>query len=412
MKTNSLVQHTVLLANPWKMLLLLFGTQVLVSFVGRSLAPLGAVIGGDLGLTKSQVGMLPAALFLGQTLASIPSGYLADRIKTNVMLLLLSFCIAVSFILATITPNFFIILLLIVIAGVGYGAMHPTSNRGIIFWFSLKNRGFAMGIKQMGITFGSASAALVLLPLATNWGWRLAITAASILLMLVGYLAYKFYRDPPDNEKIYSSKKRLNMISSVTMMFKHKPLLFVSICAMLLTAGQMTLNTYVVLFAFEELEMKLVIAGSLLIISEIGGSIGRIGWGIISDQLFQGKRLIVLVIISLLAGVSSLSFIFLTENTNSLVIWGITAVFGLSISGFNAIWMNAVTELAPNEQSGTFSGISITLGSLGGVFGPPIFGLIVDVTGMYAFGWVFLSALMLIVVILLLFIIKGLKSNI
>ncbi|UQX55553.1 hypothetical protein M5V91_07760 [Cytobacillus pseudoceanisediminis] len=49
--------------NPWKMLLFLLLAQLMVAFVGRSIGPLGVLIGEDLSLTKSQIGMLPAALF-------------------------------------------------------------------------------------------------------------------------------------------------------------------------------------------------------------------------------------------------------------------------------------------------------------------------------------------------------------
>jgi MFS transporter, ACS family, hexuronate transporter len=55
----------------WQMLIWLLIVQILVAFVGRGLVPLGVLIGADLSLTKAQIGMLPAGLFLGQALASI-----------------------------------------------------------------------------------------------------------------------------------------------------------------------------------------------------------------------------------------------------------------------------------------------------------------------------------------------------
>ncbi|SDZ81407.1 hypothetical protein SAMN05421743_101298 [Thalassobacillus cyri] len=60
---------------PWRMLLWLLMAQIMVAFIGRSLGPLGVLIEEDLSLTKAQVGLLPSALFLGQAVASIPTGF-------------------------------------------------------------------------------------------------------------------------------------------------------------------------------------------------------------------------------------------------------------------------------------------------------------------------------------------------
>ncbi|MUV37206.1 putative 4-methylmuconolactone transporter [Lentibacillus sp. JNUCC-1] len=181
---------------PWKMLALLVGLQVLVAFVGRSLAPLGPLIGVDLSLTKAQIGLMPAALFVGQSVIALPAGFLTDRIGTKWMLLIAAVCLGGSFMVMTFVSVYAGMLLMIVLGGVGYGASHPAANRGILYWFDAKKRGTAMGIKQMGITAGSALSALLLLPLANVWGWRPAVILASVLLVIVGLAVFMLFRDP------------------------------------------------------------------------------------------------------------------------------------------------------------------------------------------------------------------------
>nr|WP_316047144.1 hypothetical protein [Planococcus glaciei] len=70
---------------------------------------------------------------------------------------------------------------------------------------------------------------------------------------------------------------------------KKKPLVLVSLGAMGLSGSQLILNTYIVLFAYESLGIPLVLAGMLLVISEVSGSFGRVAWGMISDSIFQGS---------------------------------------------------------------------------------------------------------------------------
>src|SRR5699024_4928120 len=175
----------------WKMLGILFIVQMLIALGGRSLAPFSPLVEEDLSLSKAQIGMLPAALFLGQALISVHAGYFVDRIGTKNMMIILSICLGTSFSLLSLSSFYPLILFLIIIGGFGYGAMHPASNRGVILWFPIRRRGTAMGIKQMGITTGSAMAALILLPMATQWGWRPVLLFASILLIIIAAITFK-----------------------------------------------------------------------------------------------------------------------------------------------------------------------------------------------------------------------------
>ncbi|MFG6149357.1 MFS transporter [Halobacillus sp. B23F22_1] len=387
---------------PWRMLLWLLMAQIMVAFIGRSLGPLGVLIEEDLQLTKAQVGLLPSALFLGQAVASIPTGFLADRFGSRPLLLVLSSCLGISFLLMTFQTSFLFVLLLIVIGGIGYGGMHPTTNRGIVFWYDQKQRGTAMGIKQMGITFGSALAAILLLPLAETYGWRIVVLIACIALVAAGLAAYFLYRDPVE-EKMKKAEKAAagSTFAAIASMAKNKPLLLISLSAMGINGSQMCLNTYLVLFTYEQIGINLVLAGLLLVVSEVGGSLGRIGWGVISDRVFGGQRLTVMAIIVTITLFASAAVAFIPRGTPYGLLIPLFLIFGFSVSGFNGIWMNLASELVPKEQAGLSSGFSITLGSLGVITLPPLFGLIIDKTAGYTYGWLMISSIMVIVMLML-----------
>ncbi|QTC41556.1 MFS transporter [Bacillus sp. V3] len=393
---------------PWRMLAYLLLAQLLVAFIGRSVGPLGVLIGEDLELTKSQIGMLPAALFLGQGLSSIPVGFVVDQTGSKKLLLVISLVVGGSFILLTFSHQFAFVLLLVVIGGLGYGAMHPVTNRGIIHWFQRTQRGFAMGIKQTGITTGSALAGLVLLPLASVYGWRHVVAIACVLLIIGGVIAFLLYHD---SVKETNSQEKKRFFYSMKHMLANKPLMIVSISAMGLSGSQLCLVTYIVIYCYEYLHISLFLSGVLLVISEICGSIGRIVWGLISDRLFKGKRVIVLMIISGIAGAASLTLAFLPSHTAFLVMIPITMVFGFAISGFNALWMNVASEVVDVRFSGLSSGFSITLGSLGVITLPPLFGFVVDSFGSFTAGWLMIVGVMILVFLLLLMLILELKKK-
>ncbi|MRG84854.1 MFS transporter [Salinibacillus xinjiangensis] len=387
---------------PWIMLTILLSTQIAVAFVGRSIAPLGPLIEENLLLTKAQIGMLPAALFLGQSIISLPSGMLVDRLGSRGLLLMLSLCLGLSFMLFSFLSSFIIMLILVVIGGFGYGAMHPTSNRGIIYWFPVNKRGTAMGIKQMGVTAGSALSALILLPIAVEWGWRAASFSAAILLICIGMFSFIFYQDPPlETHDLKNKTSVKGFLSSFSELAKNKSLLAISIAAIGLTAAQLSFLTYIVFYLDEELKLSLYLAGLLFVVTEVFGSIGRIAWGVISDKIFSGKRIIVLIIISIITAVNSIIIILLPENISLLLIFPFVALFGFCITGFNGMWMNSASETVSKDKAGTATGFSLMLGSLGVVFGPPIFGGIVDRSGSYTYAWLFLAFLMVVVTLIL-----------
>ncbi|WP_255437426.1 MFS transporter [Thalassobacillus sp. CUG 92003] len=402
MRNNATNQQITPMYSPWRMLLWLLAAQIMVAFIGRSLGPLGVLIEDDLGLTKAQVGLLPSALFLGQALASIPSGFVVDRFGSKPLLLILSSCIGTSFLLMTFQTNFVLVLLLIMIGGIGYGGMHPTTNRGIVYWFTQKQRGTAMGIKQMGITFGSALSAILLLPLAETYGWRIVVLIACLGLMAAGALAFLFYRDPKvEEDKQRKKASPASTFSSLAAMAKNKPLLLISLSAMGINGSQMCLNTYLVLFTYEQIGINLVLAGLLLVVSEVGGSLGRIGWGVISDRMFGGERLKVMMIIVIITLCLSAVVAFIPAGTPYGLLVPLFFLFGFSVSGFNGIWMNLASELVPKEQAGLSSGFSITLGSAGVILLPPLFGTIIDQSNTYTFAWLMISIIMTVVMIII-----------
>ncbi|MDQ0158158.1 MFS transporter [Alkalibacillus salilacus] len=378
--------------NPWRLLALLFILQILVSLIGRSISPLGILIEEDLNLTKAQIGLLPTAFFIGQSTVSILAGILSDRIGFKVMFLIVSLTISSAFMATTFSYAFSILILCIFIGGAAYGAMHPATNKGIMYWFPKHNLGTAMGIKQTGVTTGSALGALIMLPLANMYGWRVVLFVACLILIIYSLSTINVFPKPEEDEDEQGGKK--DIIKNLTQVVQKKSLLLVSISAACLSAGQMIVNTYIVFYSFEYLGYALVVAGLALVVSEIFGSLGRILWGIISDKIFQGDRIIVLMIVAVVGGVMASTLAFIPAETPFWVTIIFIAFLGFTVSGFNGIWMIAAAESVPKQFSGVSSGVSLTIGTLGVIIGPPVYGLLVDQTGGFMWGWIYFAGLM------------------
>lgn len=398
-----------MLKQSWFILAVLLSIQIFISFVGRGIAPLAPFISEDLKLTNTEVGLLPSAFYFGNILMSIPSGWVADRFGTKRMLLIVTLLIGMSFLLMSFTVWYYLLLAFLFVAGAGYGSMHPVSNRGIIFWFPRNMAGTAMGIKQMGVTAGSALSFLLLIPLAEAYNWNIPLAISSIMLIIIGMIGSYLYKvHPEENFNKKSSMKEFSI--SLRTLVRNKQLIFSSIAISGLSSAQLTLLTYLAFYMTESLLYPIVLSGVFLAIFEIGGASGRISWGIISDKLFNSNRNIILVIVAVMTALCCIIILSVPPQFNLWFIIPLLFIFGFGIAGYNAIWMNIASECVAKELSGMASGLSLGLGTFGVVLGPPIFGYIIDSTGGFFYGWLFIICQMVVVIIILTWLSKGSKD--
>lgn len=379
------------------MVLLILVGQFFTAFVGRSLSPFMVYIGEDLALTKVQLGLFPTALFIGQFLATMPIGYYADRVNTRQLMLVLMSVVAGSFLVFAWMDNFFFAFILILIAGLAYGGMHPVTNKLLVYEFPPAKLTLPMGVKQMSITLASAGISILLLPLALVIGWRWAITLAVFMLVFVCLISSVYFSRLPWTEKPIQSTEPL--WTQVKQLSKSKMLFFTNSSAFILMGVQITFNTYLILFLIETKHWEIYMAGLCLALSELCGAAGRVSWGIISDRLFAGNRWIVLLGITFIS-TGSLVALYFSHSTILIVIF--IAFIGFALSGFNGIWMTLAVESVNRSLSGFASGYSVTVASIGVFLIPPFFGYFVE-RGGYLFAGIFVTGLFFLCALLMIY---------
>jgi len=77
-------------------------------------------------------------------------------------------------------------------------------------------------------------------------------------------------------------------------------------------------------------------------------------------------------------------------------------VFGASAVGWNGVYLAEVARQAPPGMASVATGGTLTVTFFGVVVGPPLFGLIVNLTGTYRAGYAAVGALTLLCLVMLL----------
>ncbi|MHB8918609.1 MAG: hypothetical protein ACYC4H_11335, partial [Desulfocucumaceae bacterium] len=93
-------------------------------------------------------------------------------------------------------------------------------------------------------------------------------------------------------------------------------------------------------------------------------------------------------------------------------VWIIASMAGAGAIGFNGTSILLRAELAGKDLVATSTGMGMAIAAWGVVFGPPLFGLVVDITGSYRIAWGLLSVAILASTLLLRFVREKVKTGI
>src|SRR5262249_33753649 len=178
-------------------LALIVGVQTATNVGALGLPSLAPMIRADLGLSRQEAGSFISAFYVGGVLTSLPAGWLADRVGVRWTLLAGQGLVAACFAAMMLARGYAGLVGAVLLAGVGYGAVNPTSTKGVLVWFPAASRATVVGIKQAGFPLGGAIGALLLPSAAEFLGWRGALGIAAGLIGASAAAAGIGYREPP-----------------------------------------------------------------------------------------------------------------------------------------------------------------------------------------------------------------------
>jgi sugar phosphate permease len=253
-------------------------------------------------------------------------------------------------------------------------------------WFPQHQRGFAMGIRQTGVPIGGMLAAGVAPILALHYGWRSAYLAGGILSFIGALLIVVAYFDPPRKPIAGAAAMR-----SLRDLARDKRLLRLALIFNCQVFTQMAATTYFVLFLHEALNASVVTAGALFVVVNIAAMVARIGWGLLSDQRFQGKRRPVLFIIIALTVCSTFCAALVPSHTPLWLVAALSVLFGISAFAWTGILGTLVIEIAGPQSAGSAISLVQVLATPATLLAPPLFGLLADVSGTYHASWLVLT---------------------
>lgn len=158
-------------------------------FFQLALPPLFPFLVVEFGVGYADLGLIPATFYLASGICQALVGVWVDRYGARPVLLAGLTLLAVATGLAGFATEFWMLLPLAAVAGVGNSVFHPADLSILSTKVSPGRMGRAYSIHQLGGTLGYAASPVVILAMALAFGWHTAIVLAGVIgLGMVGLL--------------------------------------------------------------------------------------------------------------------------------------------------------------------------------------------------------------------------------
>ena len=344
----------------------------------------------DTGWSETRLQLI-FAIYIGLYSAlSALSGWLTDRWGPRPIVATGSILLTGGYLLWATSDSLIIVALgMGIVAPLGMSCSWVPCNATVVRWFVVR-RGLATAIATSGGSLANILVPPIAALLVDAYGWRVAIVGMSIfggVCMLLSALALE--RDPesigqvPDGSPMSSRHTTEDGLTGVSPAEAWRSITYWQIFGMYALTFVAVFIPFVHLVQFaQSLGASLQTASTVISAIGIGGLVGRIVMGPISDRI--GRKTSVILAL----GIETAAFMGMAISSGLWLLYPSAAAFGFAYGGGVVVFPPLVADLFGRAHAGAIVGrIFATAGSMAAI-GPYVAQLIHNALGDYR--WAFL----------------------
>lgn len=341
------------------------------------------LIGKELGLSYTEIGLIMTIQHLAGAISNLPGGMIVDMIGKKGYLMAASlFWIGIPYALMSLTQSFWMLLVCVTLVGIGNNIWHPAAIPTLAHGYP-NRKGLVLSFHGMGGNMGEALAPLAAGALLAWVSWRgvvvinvvPGIIMAVLILIFLG--AFNVSGDDRDINKGGAKRSTKDYLRDFASLLKNKALMLVSVSAAFRTMTQSGLLTFLPVYLAYELGYSPLITGLCMTVLQIAGFIAGPIAGHLSDKM--GRKQVLL---------SSMTLTGVTIIGMALAGKSVLFVFFIALVGFFLYAMRPVlqawaVEATPRHLAGTGVGIQFGITAIGASIAPALAGIIADASSIY-----------------------------
>jgi MFS family permease len=240
-----------------------------------------------------------------------------------------------------------------------------------------RNRIFSF--RQAGVPLGGAIAGLAGSAVAVQYGWRVALAAIVVLLLvtsiplLMGSRRFNGSSDRP-RFRIAALFAISNLRQPFLTVAGIPGLRLVALGSIGFATVQGTLNAFFVTYLANGLGYDLKLAGFLYALNQATSVAGRVIFGLVADWV--GSTRLVLCSLAVMSSASAIAIASIGADWSTPALIVVAVASGLSVATWNGLWIAEVAALSPGRVSEATAGATFFLfGTY--VVVPPVAGLVI-----------------------------------
>ena len=344
-----------------------------VNFADRQvLNPLVPLLRQHFNVTDTQLGSLQWVLLVILAIASIPSGYLADRFNEPKIIATGVLFWSVAAIASGLAPSFAFLFVARGLVGIGEAAYAPAAQSLISDSFARENRALAQSIFASGMILGGVSGLALGGIMGERHGWQHAFIVVGLLGILPGLTAFKL-KEPP--------RRPRSEVVPILNLLRVPAVVAMIVAGICISFSSISFVTWGIDYAknYKDFSTKEA-ALSLAIIALFASVTGAISAGFVADRL-QKKIPYGRVLAMACAFLAAAPFLLLAIQADEK--WMI--LVGFLGSMFFMSWYHGPTtavlhDLTPQRAHATAIGLYMFCTQLLGALGPLLIGKISDMS--------------------------------
>jgi MFS family permease len=346
------------------------------------------IIGRELDLSYSQIGLIMTCQYVAGAIANVPGGIIVDTVGRKGLLMALSlFWVGFPYLLMGFSHGYLMLLGCVALVGFGNSLWHPTAIPTLARLFP-ERKGLVLSLHGMGGNVGDAVAPLVVGSLLAVLTWREVVVLNVIPGLVMSLMLLVFMGTISLTGKRKASVVDDHQNQSFGDYFRGVPKLFQNRGLVVLTASsafrsmtQNALLTFLPIYLAYEMGFSPFWVGAGMFALQAAGFAATPIAGHLSDRM--GRRSVMMTSMAMTAVV--LVFMALAGKSQAFI--GFIAVLGFFLYAIRPVMQAWLLETTPKNMGGTSIGVLFGAQAAGASIAPLLGGMIADQWGLTATFW-------------------------
>ena len=349
------------------------------------------LIGNELGLSYSQIGLIITCQYLASAVANVPGGVLVDTVGRKGLLMAISlFWVGFPYLLISFTHSYAMLLVCVALVGFGNSLWHPTAIP------TLGNRypdrkGLVLSVHGMGGNVGDAIAPVVIGAALAVFSWREVVllnVAPGLVVALLMFTMLGTIR--LGAKKAHGEGQSLaQYVASLGGLLRNRALSLLCISSCFRSMTQTALLTFLPVYLANDMGYSPAIVGACLFALQAAGFAAAPVAGHLSDRMGR-KQIVIASMLTTAVVLAAMAF-----AGHSPIFIGLIAVLGFFMYATRPVIQAWLLETTPRHMGGSSIGVLFGAQAIGAALGPLAAGLVADSHGLLA-AFYFLAATIVI----------------